>query len=193
MAGNQAVFDAAMRRAQGYAFENQWDRALKEYQRAIAEFPNDGQARQNYAQALYRLQQYPQALEEYTGLLKVHPSDPFLLNRLAEINVAMGRRADARHLLPATGPGLFGPEPDPRGDRGVPGADRNRADPPRCAGAAGGVAQGQRRPGGGDQRAGHAVADGYRRPARRPGRRGQVCRGGVRPRREPPRRPRMAL
>jgi tetratricopeptide (TPR) repeat protein len=95
MAGNQAVFDAAMRRAQGYAFENQWDRALKEYQRAIAEFPNDGQARQNYAQALYRLQQYPQALDEYTGLLKAHPSDPFLLNRLAEINVAMGRRADA--------------------------------------------------------------------------------------------------
>ncbi len=95
MAGNQAVFDAAMRRAQGYAFENQWDRALKEYQRAIAEFPNDGQARQNYAQALYRLQQYPQALDEYIGLLKSHPSDPFLLNRLAEINVAMGRRPDA--------------------------------------------------------------------------------------------------
>src|SRR6476619_5713511 len=35
MAGNQAVFDAAMRRAQSYAFENQWDRAIKEYQRAL--------------------------------------------------------------------------------------------------------------------------------------------------------------
>src|SRR4051812_9856642 len=95
MAGNQAVFDAAMRRAQGYAFENQWDRAIKEYQRALAEFPNDGQARTNYAQALYRLQQYPAALEEYIGLLKARPNDPFLLNRLAEINIAMGRKADA--------------------------------------------------------------------------------------------------
>src|SRR5215211_7744756 len=95
MAGNQAVFDAAMRRAQGYAFENQWDRALKEYQRALAEFPNDVQARTNYAQALYRLQQFGPAQEEYALLLKLRPNDPFLLNRLAEISQHMGRKADA--------------------------------------------------------------------------------------------------
>src|SRR5690349_5379864 len=69
MAGNQAVFDAAMRRAQGYAFENQWDRALKEFQRA---------------------------LEEYTLLLKLRPNDAFLLNRLAEISQGLGRKADAQ-------------------------------------------------------------------------------------------------
>ena len=96
MAGNQAVFDAALRRAQGYAFENQWDKAIKEYQRALAEFPNEVEARTNYAQALYRQGQLPGAFDEYTGLLKARPNDPFILGRLAEIAETLGRRSDAR-------------------------------------------------------------------------------------------------
>src|SRR5205823_1856667 len=95
MAGNQAVFDAALRRAQGYAFENQWDKAIKEYQRALAEFPNEVEARTNYAQALYRQGQLPGAFDEYTGLLKARPNDPFILGRLAEIAETLGRRSDA--------------------------------------------------------------------------------------------------
>ncbi len=95
MAGNKAAFDAAMKRAQDYAFENAWDKALREYQRAIDEFPDDANAQTNMAQALFRLQQWPAALQAYTSLLRVRPSDPFVLNRIAECQVQLHQPADA--------------------------------------------------------------------------------------------------
>src|SRR5689334_23140448 len=84
-----------MKRAQDYAFENAWDKALREYQRAIDEFPDDANAQTNMAQALFRLQQWPAALQAYTSLLRVRPSDPFVLNRIAECQVQLHQSADA--------------------------------------------------------------------------------------------------
>ncbi|HET7078995.1 MAG TPA: tetratricopeptide repeat protein, partial [Chloroflexia bacterium] len=95
MAGNKAAFDAAMKRAQDYAFENAWDKALREYQRALDEFPDDANAQTNMAQALFRLQQWPAALQAYNNLLRVRPSDPFVLNRIAECQVSLQQPADA--------------------------------------------------------------------------------------------------
>lgn len=95
MAGNKAAFDAAMKRAQGYAFENAWDKALREYQRALDEFPDNPELRTNLAQTYFRLQQWPAALEAYGGLLRLRPSDPFVLGRIAECQVSLGRTPDA--------------------------------------------------------------------------------------------------
>jgi tetratricopeptide (TPR) repeat protein len=95
VAGNKAAFDAAMKRAQDYAFENAWDKALREYQRALDEFPDDANAQTNMAQALFRLQQWPAALQAYNNLLRVRPSDPFVLNRIAECQVSLQQPADA--------------------------------------------------------------------------------------------------
>ncbi len=95
MAGNKAAFDAAMKRAQGYAFENAWDKALREYQRALDEFPDDPELRTNLAQTHFRLQQWPAALDAYGVLLRLRPSDPFVLGRIAECQVNLGRNSDA--------------------------------------------------------------------------------------------------
>jgi tetratricopeptide (TPR) repeat protein len=95
VAGDKAAFDAAMKRAQDYAFENAWDKALREYQRALDEFPDDANAQTNMAQALFRLQQWPAALQAYNNLLRVRPSDPFVLNRIAECQVSLQQPADA--------------------------------------------------------------------------------------------------
>ena len=35
MSGNKAIFDTAMKRAHEYAWANQWERAMKEYVRAL--------------------------------------------------------------------------------------------------------------------------------------------------------------
>src|SRR5436305_97433 len=53
MAGNKTIYDTAMKRAHEYAWANQWDRALKEYGRALAEFPNDRTAQRNMAQCMF--------------------------------------------------------------------------------------------------------------------------------------------
>jgi tetratricopeptide (TPR) repeat protein len=91
VAGNKAAFDAAMARAQSYAFSDAWDKALREYQRAVEEFPQDAQARTNLAQALFRLQRWPAALAAYQDLLPGRPSDPFVLNRIAECQSHLGQ------------------------------------------------------------------------------------------------------
>src|SRR2546421_308390 len=62
MAGNKSIYDTAMKRAHEYAWANQWERAMKEYGRALSEFPNDRTAQRNMAQCMFRLRQWPQAL-----------------------------------------------------------------------------------------------------------------------------------
>src|SRR5512133_119514 len=92
MAGNKAIFDTAMKRAHEYAWANQWERAMKEYGRALTEFPDDRTAQRNMAQCLFRLRQWPQAQAAYEELMKGDPDDLFALNRLAEIHLALGKQ-----------------------------------------------------------------------------------------------------
>lgn len=95
MAGNKAIYDTAMKRAHDYAWANHWDNAIKEYDRALTEFPGDLTAQRNKAQCLFRLRQWPQALEAYDSLIQKDPADLFAVNRLAEIYLALGQQAEA--------------------------------------------------------------------------------------------------
>lgn len=95
MAGNKQSFDTAMKRAHELAWANQWDRALKEYDRALQEFPEDRTAQRNRAQCLFRLRNWSQALDAYDTLLKGDPGDLFALNRLAEIYLASAQNERA--------------------------------------------------------------------------------------------------
>jgi tetratricopeptide (TPR) repeat protein len=95
MAGNKAIYDTAMKRAHEYAWANQWDRAIREYKRAITEFPGDRTAQRNMAQCLFRLRQWPQAETAYQDLINSDPTDLFALNRLAEIYLALGQQDNA--------------------------------------------------------------------------------------------------
>ena len=102
MAGNKAIFDTAMKRAHDHAWANQWERALKEYDRALGEFPNDRTVLRNRAQCLLRLRKWQEAEAAYTDLTKSDPSDLFAFNRLAEIYLAqrqMERAVDMYNRL----------------------------------------------------------------------------------------------
>ncbi|MBF6613938.1 MAG: tetratricopeptide repeat protein [Chloroflexi bacterium] len=95
MAGNKAIYDTAMKRAHEYAWANQWDRAQKEYGRALTEFPEDRTAQRNMAQCLFRLRQWPEALAAYQELINTDPGDLFAINRLAEVYLAVGQPDNA--------------------------------------------------------------------------------------------------
>lgn len=95
MAGNKTIYDTAMKRAHEYAWANQWERAMKEYGRALSEFPDDRTAQRNLAQCMFRLRQWPQALAAYESLLAADPTDAFALNRIAEIFLALGQHEHA--------------------------------------------------------------------------------------------------
>jgi tetratricopeptide (TPR) repeat protein len=95
MAGNKTKYDAAMKRAHQYAWANQWDRAIKEYKRALDEMPDDPTAQRNMAQCHFRLKQWSEALTAYQALLGADPSDLFAINRLAEIYIALNQNEQA--------------------------------------------------------------------------------------------------
>ncbi len=95
MAGNKAVYDTAMKRAHDHAWANHWERAIKEYDRALSEFPDDVPAERNKAQCLFRMRRWPEALTAYSSLVDREPTDLFALNRLAEVHLAVGRHDEA--------------------------------------------------------------------------------------------------
>ena len=41
MAGNRQVFEKAMQQAADYAWDQQWDKAISAYMKALTEFPDD--------------------------------------------------------------------------------------------------------------------------------------------------------
>jgi len=95
MAGNKTIYDTAMKRAHDHAWGNQWERAMKEYSRALAEFPNDRTALRNKAQCLLHLTRWQDALTAYQDLIKEEPGDLFAVNRLAEIYLALDDKEQA--------------------------------------------------------------------------------------------------
>lgn len=99
MAGNRGIYNAAMKRAQELAQKQQWAAALKEYQRAAAEFPEDMDARLGIAAAYAGLQRWQEAQEVYRKLQQEAPEDPVILERLAESYIQGKDLGQAREVL----------------------------------------------------------------------------------------------
>jgi tetratricopeptide (TPR) repeat protein len=95
MAGNKQIFDAAMRRGQEFASNKEWDKAMREYMRAAAEFPNDINMRSNLAEALFRMGRDQEALDVYQGLIKYNPNNTNALQRSGEILARQGKTSEA--------------------------------------------------------------------------------------------------
>lgn len=95
MPGNRQVFSAAMNAAERLRWDSQWTEAAKEYQRALAEFPDDAGARGGLGFCYMQTKQWKQALEEYEQVLKQDPSNIIPLSKTAELYVILGRRDEA--------------------------------------------------------------------------------------------------
>jgi tetratricopeptide (TPR) repeat protein len=95
MAGNQAAFEAAVKKAQSYAWEERWMKAIEQYEAAIAEFPDDVSVRSGLAFAYYRGERLKEALREYRRVRDANPEDPVARTKIAQILEELGRGADA--------------------------------------------------------------------------------------------------
>ncbi len=98
MAGNRGIYNAAMKRAQAYAWNKDWAEALREYQRATAEFPDDLDARLGTAAAYAGLERWQEALQIYEQLHRERPDDPVILERLGDAYLEVKDRAQAREV-----------------------------------------------------------------------------------------------
>nr|BBH89511.1 hypothetical protein KTC_42620 [Thermosporothrix sp. COM3] len=95
MPGNREVYSAAINAADRHRWDSQWMEALREYQRALAEFPEDATARSGLGFCYMQLKQWQQALNEYEYILRRDPSNIIALSKTAELYGILNRREDA--------------------------------------------------------------------------------------------------
>ena len=95
MPANKTAFQDALKKASNAAWDRRWDTAIKEYRRALTEFPDDSSAHSGLALALQESNKNEEALAEYKFLAKMQPDDPVPLARVAILLEKMNRKSDA--------------------------------------------------------------------------------------------------
>ncbi|HCF84160.1 MAG TPA: hypothetical protein DEV72_03035, partial [Ktedonobacter sp.] len=95
MPGNRQAFSMAMNTADRYRWDSQWAQAAQEYQRALAEFPDDAMARGGLGFCYMQTKQWQNALDEYENTLKRDYSNIIALSKTAELYGILNRREDA--------------------------------------------------------------------------------------------------
>ncbi len=78
-------FEAAMRRGREFGAAGDWAKALNEYIRAAQITPTDISARYNLAFALFKLEQFDQAMQQFQGIVRNQPQNTDAWQRIAEI------------------------------------------------------------------------------------------------------------
>jgi tetratricopeptide (TPR) repeat protein len=84
-----------MNAADRYRWDSRWPEALQEYQRALAEFPDEAPARSGLGFCYMQTKQWQQALSEYEYVLLRDSSNVIALSKTAELYGILNRRDDA--------------------------------------------------------------------------------------------------
>lgn len=90
MSGDRHAFQYAMNQGHSSAWDQEWEKAATFYRMALAEFPDNFNALNNLALALYEQQKYIEALEYYQQAIKINPDDPMPFQKVAEIRERLG-------------------------------------------------------------------------------------------------------
>lgn len=95
MAGNKRAYSGAMKKGSTAAWDRQWAAAIREYRRALVEFPQDPAAHASLALALKESGQLQDAVAEYRLARDLNPRDPAPLGQLAGLEDTLGHREEA--------------------------------------------------------------------------------------------------
>ncbi|MBN2471130.1 MAG: tetratricopeptide repeat protein [Anaerolineae bacterium] len=95
MAGDREVYNKAMNTGHSAAWDQQWDRAIAAYGRAVQEFPEDPDAHRSLGMALLQAHRLEEALKVYTRAHQLAPDDPIPLEKSADVLERMGRLREA--------------------------------------------------------------------------------------------------
>jgi tetratricopeptide (TPR) repeat protein len=85
MTGNRSIYDQALNDGNSAAWEQQWDKAIAAYARALDEFPSDSSVMSSLGLALLAQNRWEQALAVYQRAAQLNPEDPLPLEKCAEI------------------------------------------------------------------------------------------------------------
>ncbi len=95
MPGNREIFDNAMAQGDDAAWNQNWNKAIEFYGRAVAEFPSDPVALNSLGMTLIEVERIEDALKVYIRAGQVSPDDPIPQEKLADVYERLGRLSEA--------------------------------------------------------------------------------------------------
>ncbi len=95
MTGRQDLFEESMQLGHSAAWEQDWDRALEFYRKALAEFPDDHDALVSLGLAMVETGRGKEALAIYNKASKIDPNDPIPAEKCAEIFETLDQTKEA--------------------------------------------------------------------------------------------------
>ncbi len=99
MAGDKQAYEKAISAGLNLAWEGEWEKALAEYEKALAEMPDDPAVHSHIGLAYLELERFEPALEAYTKASRLAPDDPAPLMRIATIHERLGKRHAAADAM----------------------------------------------------------------------------------------------
>jgi tetratricopeptide (TPR) repeat protein len=90
MPGREVVFKQAMNEGHSAAWDQQWDKAVVAFQKALDEFPDDSKALSSLGLALFQQQKFDEALAAYQHASRVSSTDPVPLEKIAQLSERLG-------------------------------------------------------------------------------------------------------
>jgi tetratricopeptide (TPR) repeat protein len=90
MPGREDIFQKAMNDGHSAAWDQEWEKAVAAYRRALQEFPDHPKALNSLALALYQLGSFEDALQTYAIVAKISPDDPVPTEKVSQISERIG-------------------------------------------------------------------------------------------------------
>ena len=90
MPGRKDIFQKAMNEGHSAAWDQEWEKAVAAYRRALQEFPDQPTALNSLGLALYQLGEFDEALQTYRQVVKLSPDDPLPVEKVAQLSERIG-------------------------------------------------------------------------------------------------------
>src|SRR5512145_1532799 len=95
MSGNRQIYEQAMNMGHSAAWDQEWDKAIAAYARAVQEMPEDPAAHNSLGLVLLQARRLEDALKVYTRAHQLAPDDPLPLEKSADVLERLGRLKEA--------------------------------------------------------------------------------------------------
>ncbi|MBK8783405.1 MAG: tetratricopeptide repeat protein [Anaerolineales bacterium] len=95
MPGRDDIFQKAMNEGHSAAWDQEWDKAVGAYRRALQEMPDNPKALSSLALALYQSGAIEEALHIYMSVAKLSPDDPVPMEKVAQLSERLGNLKNA--------------------------------------------------------------------------------------------------
>ena len=95
MSGQREIFEEAMQEGNSAAWDQEWDKAIAAYSRALKEFPEDTNTLNSIGMAFIQTDRLRDALRAYSRAASLDKKDLVAVENTADLLERMGRMDDA--------------------------------------------------------------------------------------------------